>query len=167
MHHLIHSLQKSLVEENWYGALFLAMSMPDICSKLENPLEKLDGLRYQRWFDQNLGSLFKSKSPHNHVLMTGKDCWALRCSLLHQGIADTTKQKSKDTVSKFCFTTLPLHRCKHDGVLVLNTKIFCEEMIDAVEKWLEYVATRDAVVERINSLMKIHQGPGFSYAAIG
>jgi hypothetical protein len=129
-------------------------------------LEKLDGLRYQRWFDRYLGYLFKSKPPNKHDFMTGKDCWALRCALLHQGISDTTKQKSKDTISKFCFTTLPMHRCKHDGVLVLNTKNFCEEMIGAVEKWLQYVATRDDVTERINSLIKISSVPTLSRRSI-
>lgn len=59
-----------------------------------------------------------------------------------------------------------MHRCTHEGVLVLNTKKFCVEMIHAVERWLKFIETQDEVVERINALFKIHHGPSFSYESI-
>lgn len=44
------SIRKALENENWYGALMIALSMPDICAGIETPKEEYTK-RYSRWFN--------------------------------------------------------------------------------------------------------------------
>jgi hypothetical protein len=34
MQHLVDSVRKDLQNENWYAALFMALTLPDICGKI-------------------------------------------------------------------------------------------------------------------------------------
>ena len=134
--------------------------MPDICSKLEQPESGNSGPRYRAWFEKYL-------SPVNTVDIMGRtvvfmsagDCWALRCSLLHEGSDDVGEQRARETISRFRFTTLGSHRTKIGDVLVLNTARFCEEICQAVEAWSGDMQASQAVQERIRLAVKIeHEG---------
>lgn len=44
--------------------------------------------RYADWFDKYVGHRYKSKigaHQEEHTFLTGNDCYALRCSYLHEG----------------------------------------------------------------------------------
>ncbi len=87
--------------------------------------------------------------------MTAGDCWALRCSLLHEGTDDVGEQRARETVARFRFTTLGSHRIKVEDVLVLDTACFCEEVCTAVEAWSKDVSTIPDVQRRIAGMVTI------------
>ncbi|CDM62345.1 MULTISPECIES: hypothetical protein [Rhizobium] len=48
MRHLLDATEQSVATENWYAALMLALTLPDICSKADGNGEK----RYVTWARQ-------------------------------------------------------------------------------------------------------------------
>ncbi|OGK44080.1 hypothetical protein A2957_01300 [Candidatus Roizmanbacteria bacterium RIFCSPLOWO2_01_FULL_38_11] len=75
MRRIIDSVYNAIENENWYAALFVSLSFPDICAALESG--ETSGKKYADWFEKNL-SQYKG-------FLSGNDCYALRCALLHLG----------------------------------------------------------------------------------
>ena len=40
MQRFTSAIEQALADKNWYGALTLALTLPDICGKMENPQER-------------------------------------------------------------------------------------------------------------------------------
>lgn len=117
MERFVSAIRMSAQSQNWYAALFMALAMPDICSKLEQPESGSSGPRYKSWFEKYLLPVNTTESMgHRVVFMTPGDCWALRCSLLHEGSDDVGEQRAKETVSRFRFTTLGSMVCLYSMV---------------------------------------------------
>ncbi|CAG0943683.1 hypothetical protein ANRL1_01446 [Anaerolineae bacterium] len=156
MNRFTSAIRTGIQTENLYAALFLALTMPDICSKLEHAESGSSGPRYRAWFERYLlPNYTMSIMGHKTVFMTSGDCWALRCSLFHEGSDDMGEQKAKETVSRFRFTTRDCHLIKINDVLVLNIARFCEEVCKAVEAWASDVTAVAAVQERIRSAVSV------------
>ena len=159
MQQFVAAIRQSLQTENWHAALFLSLAMPDICAKLEEPASGNAGPRYRFWFDRYLASVNKINiMGHEVIFMTAGDCWALRCSLLHEGSDDVGEQRARETVSQFRFTTMGMHRIKIEKVLVLNVATFCEEVCHAVEAWSADVESVPEVQDRITGIVAIEHG---------
>ncbi len=156
MQRFTSAIRTSIESGNWYAALFLALTMPDICSKLETPTSGSSGVRYKAWFDKFLsGTYTRNIMGNDTIFMSSGDCWALRCSLLHEGSDDIGEQSARETLARFHFTTLGSHRIRIENVLVLNTANFCEEMCQAVESWIIAVAALPEVQERIAAMIEV------------
>jgi hypothetical protein len=121
--------------------------------------------RYAKWFDAKLGGLNRRDIAGTWVVfLSGMDCYALRCSYLHQGSDDITTQKKRETLEKFHVTTMNAHRVRSGGkFLMLNVYEFCREMSDAVDAWATAKATDPAISAEIAELLTIHTS-GFSPA---
>ncbi len=159
MQRFISAIRTCVQSENWYAALFLAIAMPDICSKLQEPTPGSSGPRYRAWFDKYLTPTNTINiAGREAVFITSADCWALRCSLLHEGTDDISEQHARQTLSRFRFTTLGSHRIRINDVLVLNTARFCEEVCQAVEAWGRDVEAVTEIQERIKLLVSIEHG---------
>jgi hypothetical protein len=163
MKRFTNAIRKCLDTCNWYGALFISLTMPDICGNIAYP-DLNTYKRYTQWFDNYLSNYYKGKVGKNReetVFMSAKDCYALRCSLFHTGMDDVTEQKAADVISRFSFSAVSSHCNLFDDVLQLNVKIFCEQTIQAVEKWGEDIEDNPATQSKINKLITIHEG-GYS-----
>jgi hypothetical protein len=165
MQQFLISIRNSLNDKNWHAALFLALSMPDICSKLETPEQVNGGLRYRAWFDKYLASInMNSIQGTKTIFMSAGDCYALRCAILHEGSADVIEQRARETVTNFRFTTMAMHRVKNGNVLVLNVARFCEEVCRAVESWCADVQNSQEVIDRMTDVLNIEDGRnGFTF----
>ncbi len=147
------SIRKSINNQNWFAALFLALCMPDICGALETPDEG-NRIRYKRWFGANLAQY------ESGYLFSANDAWHFRCSCLHQGVDASTKM----SVERIHFITPPpnqniVHGNELDGVLQMQIDIFCKDIADAVDKWYLETARPDVDInERVEQLIKIY-GP--------
>ncbi|WP_210510186.1 hypothetical protein [Pantoea ananatis] len=64
MERFVSAIRKSSGDKNWFGALFMALAMPDICGALETP-EVRNGVRYRRWFDENLKSKYVFETAYD------------------------------------------------------------------------------------------------------
>lgn len=159
MKEILLSLQQSVDDKNWYGALIIALTIPDICSKLENPKENTNK-RYPKWFDKYINLNYKKH-------LSGNDCYALRCSYLHQGSHIIEGQPISEVISKFSFSPEGSHLCsfinietgsKDDGknICHLSVKSFCEDLISSSENWLTDIESNNDIQSRISEMLKIN-----------
>ena len=173
MKNLTESLKNSLDNENWYAALFIALSLPDICGKIDNPEEKGSKKRYVAWFEKYIEPKYKYDSlqestredvlgvtkgqilgtlpdsqENPEILLTGSDCYALRCAFLHEGNEDISGQTAQERINSFQFITPDSYHdasmrwdfhCNMDAnrnILQLQVDIFCQDILDGVKDWI-------------------------------
>ncbi len=161
MKSFIDSIRMSVQEKNWFAALFISLSMPDICAVTENPKTKKGqlGAKYQDWFNRYLKEKYEfGFLPATHF--TAHDCWLFRCYCLHSGL----NAESKKRMMSFRFTPpvrdgWQIHLNNNNGVLQLQIDIFANDMCAAVEAWLDDVKDICEVQSRINELMRIDEEP--------
>ena len=161
MDNIIISIRKALQEENWYGALFMAITLPDICAYLEHG--KANGKNYSSWFENNL-TKYKG-------FLSGDDCYSLRCAVLHQNTDDISSQGMKDVLDHYIFITQGGHLnffkdCVVVGIkesfLQLNVTKFCDDICVAVENWISLNSGNQYINDRLKQTLEIHK-PGYIY----
>lgn len=163
MNELVVSLRVCLLRRNWYPSLALALALPDICGFLESPTHT-SKRRYVDWCDLFLVPRYSSEIGPDHqsfVFLSGEDCYALRCAFLHQGSDSIEKQSARDVLDKFIFVEPPprgrIHCNKIDSKLQLQVDIFCEDICEGAEQWMQQVlATIPDVQSRTSKLLRIH-----------
>jgi hypothetical protein len=141
----LDGLDRSLQEQNWYAALVMSLTLPDLCVKASNPAERTTGAKYAAWFDEFVGPKYRrpvGPDRQLHVFLSGNDCYALRCAVLHEGSADVTEQKARETLERFHFCTPGSrnnrwHRNQRDGALLLMVDEFATDVLEAARAWWE------------------------------
>lgn len=164
------SLRSSVANEDWYVALSTALTLPDVCGRLAYPAMK-SGKRYPAWFKIWMEPGYTRNIPMMglHVFLSGEDCYALRCSYLHEGGSDITQQHARKALDDFHFIIPPgnnssIHRNQIGNTLQLQVDTFCLEIADAVDQWAESVTGDEDVQDRMKSLLMIHNHvPGIQY----
>lgn len=147
------AVHRALQSQNWYAALFITFSLPDICSRLESDNDRTNGEKYAKWFDKYM--LWYSG---DYAAMSGDDCYVLRCSMLHEGVSDVSHQKRKGVLDRFYFGVLPLHLIQIDNVMHLNVHEFCGHMAHGVSRWLEdFKLGHPDKLHKLDSLLVVHQ----------
>lgn len=113
---LVEEIQKALDNDLYFVALCAALTLPDICGKVEYPDGKSSRKWYIDWYDKEIGQF--EKCPKEEVglqeeatpqknddepELTGEVLYGLRCALLHEGNPNTQSEKFKDTrpIDKF------------------------------------------------------------------
>jgi len=140
MDHLFREIEKSLSDGNFYAALFMILTVPDICLSVK--MGKHYGEDYEKWFNENM--------PFNYnKFMSGKDCYAFRCAVLHEGTDSVLKQSKKDIIDKFEILSKKesshltyMEGNSYNGViqptkLVLNLHTFCNDLINSAGKFIK------------------------------
>lgn len=93
---IVNEIDKCLDKDLMFPALFMALSLPDLCGKDKwNELSQnyMCHERYTRWFnkyvDYELNPL-KYHFPNSEPVMSfgAEECYKLRCALLHAGDTD-------------------------------------------------------------------------------
>lgn len=163
MQRFIEATKAAVATGNWYAALALALTMPDICGRLETPTVGSQ-TRFLAWFEKFLlqtyqGVVGADRSPH--AFLYGADCYALRCGFLHQGEFDIDDQRAQEVLERFHFTAprqgITVHRNQVGNVLQLQVDVFCNEVCDAVERWLRAVKQDATVQARMAKLAAIDE----------
>lgn len=170
MKRFTESLRSSVANGDWYISLSTALTLPDVCGRLIDPTAP-SGKRYPSWFKQWMEPLYTATLPviGRHIFLSGEDCYALRCSYLHEGGGDITQQRARKALSDFHFIAPPehglsIHRNQIDGTLQLQVDKFCLEVADAVDAWAASVSDNAEVQKRMTSLLLIHNwAPGIRY----
>lgn len=177
MQQLISGVEDCIAKENWFGALFIAISLPDICGATEDVI-KGNGARYKDWFNrylkprydpesfydlllinspetisrlpQTLASELKTKKPD--VAFSAEDCWSLRNACLHEG-ADVSRLRKFKITHPLANGTL-LHMNLIGDVLQLDIVQFCNDMIEGVKTWIADMESNPEISEKIASMIK-------------
>ena len=107
---IVSEINKCLEKELMFAALFMALSLPDLCGKEKwRELSKNNKCheRYVKWFnkyvDYELNPLKHHFPDSNDLISFGaEECYKLRCSLLHAGETDIGEEIDVDS---FCIET--------------------------------------------------------------
>jgi hypothetical protein len=171
MDDLIKALEAALQNENWYGALFVALTVPDICGYLETLKESISG-RYKRWFKKYmpLYASYVGGESTRKIFLSPSDCYALRCALIHQGGEVVKEQKARETLERFHFTepspNIQIHCIViNDNILQLQVDIFCRDVLNGFKKWCQDTQNTPDIKHRIDIALKVYplkQIPGIS-----
>lgn len=136
------AIEKSLIEENWYSALALALALPDICANVCSPNVGTQR-RYVSWYNQYMLSKYTARvgaDKEECVFLLGEDCYALRCALLHEGAHDISEQRAQQVLENFNFVVTPkgwtVHNNKNGNNLQLQVDVFCRDICSSVHQWL-------------------------------
>ncbi|WP_109847100.1 hypothetical protein [Acinetobacter baumannii] len=173
MNHFINALETSIQTENWYSVLFISLSLPDICGKIDNP-SATSKQRTIDWFDKYLKPIYTSKigaSHTEHTFLSGTDFYALRCAYLHEGSDVITGQKAQETIEKFNFIQpnskgFCIHRNHFNRTLQLQVSEFGKEILSALKQWTEDSKEDKVKQEKISKLLNIQifdLSNGFSF----
>ncbi len=143
MNELLLSIKESLESKNWYAALTVALILPDICGKIDTPGMK-SGKRYASWFDKYVKKYYTVQESTDFALISGGDCYAIRCAMLHEFSKDLTMHNARKIIDKYKFCSPETcsfgtkFRVKQAGnEIELNVSDFCGKMIIGVNAWLK------------------------------
>lgn len=157
------------------SALALALTLPDICGKVEYP--ELNGkLAYIGWFDRYALELFESSAeshPNNKPIderlqFDGKACYSLRCAFLHAGEAQIQNDKLKVDIDQFelCISStvegiyVECYGCRKSDSHVslamrLDIRLLCKRLCDAAQTYYEQFAHKTALNDHYVKILNI------------
>lgn len=162
MERFTSAVLQSLASENWYAALYLAITLPDICARLEAENAKTSPSKYVAWFNHYLAHYYRFKigaSMETSVFLNGEDLYALRCSMLHEGHTDIAHQKIRQVLDRFHFTIDSSHCNQVNSILQLSVPTFCEQVCSAVDAWhKDFNEKHPDKIQRLSYLTMIHVG---------
>jgi hypothetical protein len=135
----------------YYVSLMCALAIPDVCGGMEAEDGQATKARYIDWFDRHV-------SPGNAGVLSGEDCWFLRCAMLHQG----SLRHPRGTYERVVFLepgTAPgviLHNNVIMDALNIDVSIFCREVIEAGRAWLTETEESDTYRRNFDRFLKRH-----------
>lgn len=100
---LIKEINDCLNNDNSLAALYIALSLPDVCAKIMKSDTKRQQDRYKEWFDKYVSGYITGKigeEKYNMLNFSADDCYKLRCCLYHEGNYDI----EDETLDKFVLT---------------------------------------------------------------
>ena len=164
MKNLLDALRRCVHDKNWYGAITIALTLPDICGSIDAPGRNNSKRRSVAWFDRYVANAYQIElNGDRAIFMTGRDCYALRCAALHQGTFDVSDHRARDVVDKFIFhhsELIRIHNAKQSQgkKLVIDITTFCLDIAAGVEAWEVDVACDQDDRRRgaIASLLPLH-----------
>jgi hypothetical protein len=165
MSRFTNAVKDSLRQENWYSALTLALTLPDICGKLESP-NSSSSKRYIKWFDQYLDGKYYTEIQGNKIVfLTGRDAYALRCSYLHGGEGDISAQRVQELLEECLFMAPKFingeftgpHCNQINNKLQLRVDLFCLDICSGVDKWVENNKGKKKLHEVTSKMLEIHE----------
>jgi len=149
MEPFIAAVDLALQSRNWYAALTSALILPDVAGWVDDPSQS-SAHRYQRWFDNFVGPAYTSIRQNGEltVFLSGGDCYALRCSVLHEGRDETEHQRARDVLTRFQFVAPRgrnwiVHCNMVDSKLQLQLDIFCRDVCSGACTWLSQIPRND------------------------
>lgn len=159
----INTIKKSLKNENWTSALAVSLMIPDVCSQLEYHDIKGVGNKYRQWFDDYLNEIINSWHP----MMSSYDFYALRCSYLHAGESDISKNSQRKIVDEFKFMAPKVvggefqgsHNIKINTFLILRIDLFCLDICEAVDKWVVKNRRDERIIKESFKIININDDP--------
>ena len=157
MKELIKAVRAAVKQDNLYSALFIALTLPDICGRIEKPSTGSKE-RYIDWFGRYLESKYIDHFHHQVAFLTGEDMYAFRCSLLHEGVDDITAQKAQKVINRFILISEGPHLNYFEDQSVklqISVKQFCAEICEAVEHWLTDIKDNPDFIDYEKKMIKI------------
>ena len=145
---LLQEIEKAIKAELYYLALLLTLTLPDICTALEQPNGRTDGKRlYKKWYKANVHDLIGGLSPD--------EAYELRCTVVHQSSGMASPARSYSRVIFTMKTPLRVDSCVLNDALTFDVEAFCNRWIGAVRTWIEKSAADKNVSANLPNLLQV------------
>lgn len=166
----VEAARQCVSSKNWYAALTLSLTLPDICGALEDPGSGKVTKRYIDWSRRYLEPKFTVEMDPGkfEIFLSAEDIFQARNSIVHEGVPDIIDCK-RDKLDRFEFFSDGGHMNyvaggSFNGVdqpkyLQLRVDLFCESIFEAVQEWELDVQNNEAVQRAMQKLLKIND-PG-------
>lgn len=137
---LLEQIEKCVSQKLFYVAIMACLAIPDIGGAIDSDDGEATQKKYEEWFDKYAFPKYRGIGENR---LTGKECYFLRCSMLHQGKA---QHKALKKYSDIIFSEIPQTNSPVNPLFLSKTKIllvepktFCNNMVYAAYDWLEVV----------------------------
>ena len=126
---------------------YSALSIPDICGALESNGGRASGKRYKKWFDEWVSHKYGGN-------LTGEQCYAFRCGIVHQGRA------AHDNLgfTRVIFVEPEAGGIFHNNIIndALNIDVdtFCQDIVSSVKEWERAVSQTNNYKRNIPYLLQ-------------
>lgn len=90
----LKDIRTALKARAYLSALALALTLPDICSLVEDQVTKETGKRYIKWINNHFDPDDFQFSDFESNQFGGEMCYALRCKILHEGNTNVEENKN-------------------------------------------------------------------------
>ncbi len=144
MDNIVKSVEQALESNNYFGALFIAVCIPDICGKIEF---NSSNQHYKDWFDKYMPEIYKQHVP-------GGDAYAIRCALLHEASGSLGNQRAREVLDNYLFTYTGNHLNTFNNTngdkirqCVLDYTTYCMDIITSFRKWQATTLEQDDKVK--------------------
>lgn len=153
MDELLSQLEESIDHGQYYLALFVSLTIPDICGALGSKDGNATGHRYKEWFDQYV-------APQYDGNLDGSGCYAFRCSALHQGYAKHKNLRYSrilflDPVSS---SGVMMHNNILNGALNIDVRRFCKDVVAGAWQWLSDMVSDPDFHRNYANFLKRYKG---------
>ena len=150
---------RALEARVFYSALALAVTIPDICGAIEFPNETKMGKRYRDWFSQPWCGML-------HSYLGAADCWAIRCSYLHNGSGEFEGNSAayadlshiQFTVGKdrgvWSSTYMASSVPEAKGAVRIPVESFCHDMATSADAWRNCRSDNPSVIGALAQLLE-------------
>ena len=155
MERFITAVQNSLTTQNWYSALYLALTLPDICARLESDDGKSNRTKFIAWYDTYMADKYNKRMAGGriHPFLNGNDLYALRCAMLHEGGSEIKDQSARKVLDRFRFTVGSTHCNQIYNTLQLNVINFCNDVCESVLAW--YKSFKEDHKDKLNRIEEL------------
>ena len=162
LHRYLADIHHAMNAGAFYSALALSIAIPDVCGSIEYPDEKGVGKRYRDWFDLSCYML--------QSYLSAEDCYAIRCSYLHQGIDEfggPSAIAARLTHIEFTvgmaaggwsLSYLPSAQGPQaKGAVRIPVEDFCRDMTTSANGWWKSRSSDPRVASALARLIEFHQ----------
>lgn len=155
----VEAVEAALRQGNFYGALLLAVALPDLAGSIFRPDEAHAGPRYKAWWAKYLEPTYTVRvATRPHTFLGPSDAWALRCALLHAGTDVIEGQRAAEALDRFQFvqpTSGSLHRLQRDRRLLLQVDLFAADIVAGVRRFMADIEGDVAAQSALSGMAKI------------
>lgn len=134
---IIEDVNRALDNEAYFAALTLALTLPDICGKVQYP-EVGVTKRYISWYDEHIGKYEQCPSKHCKEVqmpyLSGEVIYNLRNSMLHQGTPNISKKDIKNTANKIDHFVLAIEKKNEFDIYVDSSGILSSNFNDVITR---------------------------------
>lgn len=155
MRELFEQIKHTIDHNLYYVAFSMCLIIPDICGAMSYPDGTASGKRYIEWFDKYVGPKYASKySPFD-----GKDCYYLRCGLIHQGRSSNDKLRYSQVIfiEPNAAPTYTAHQNVINGVYNIDLNEFCTDILTGAEDWLNEYESQQVYIDNYSKSIKRYQ----------
>lgn len=160
----VAAARRAAEDDNWFAALPLALTLPDICGAVDDPGAGKSKKRYVEWWDAYMAPRYWVRPDEDELpqwepftYLPGAEAYALRCAYLHSGTDNV--ERGSAVLSRIRFLGPPSPAAFGYSVSTRTLNVGLEQFVEwvclAVEQWLADRSANATAEERLKGLVSI------------